>query len=220
MNRASTPVDPRSRNWVWYGFQLLLQNLFVFCFRYRVAGLEKLPDGGALLLINHQSFVDPLVAAVAMQRPVSYLARHNLFQIPILGWILRHTYVMPIRRGSAGTESIRLAVERLQQGYYVGLFPEGTRSRDGKLQEIKPGFMAIVKRAKVPVIPVGVAGAIRAFPRGAMIVRPYTVRVVIGDPISVEEAEQLTQRGREQEFLDRVRTGIQTCLTEAENWLD
>ncbi|HWL09297.1 MAG TPA: lysophospholipid acyltransferase family protein [Planctomicrobium sp.] len=214
-----TTVDPRHRNWVWRSIQLLMQNIFVFWFRYRITGLERLPDGGALLLVNHQSFIDPLVVAVGMKRPVSYLARHDLFRVPVIGWILKNTYVMPIRRDSAGTESIRLAVDRLQQGYYVGLFPEGTRTRDGSLQEIKPGFLAILRRVKVPVVPVGVAGAIDAYPRGALFIRPYPVRVSIGDPITVEEVQELTQRGREQELLERIRSSMLQSLSEANDML-
>jgi len=212
-------VDPQARNWVWRVIQLLMQNVFVFWFRYRVAGLEKVPPGGALLLMNHQSYIDPLVVAVAMKRPVSYLARHDLFRVPVIGWILKNTYVMPIRRDSAGSESIRLAVERLQQGYLVGLFPEGTRSRNGELQEFKPGFLAILRRVNVPVIPVGIAGAIDAYPRGALVVRPYPVRVVIGDPISGEEVQSLSQRGREKEFLQRIRSSIEQSLEQANRML-
>jgi 1-acyl-sn-glycerol-3-phosphate acyltransferase len=218
MNASAAEVDPHARNWVWRIIQLLMQNLFVFCFRYRISGAEKLPVGGALLLINHQSFIDPLVVAVALKRPVSYLARHNLFDVPVIGWILKNAYVMPIRRESAGTESIRAAVERLKQGYLVGIFPEGTRSRDGHLQEIKPGFLAIVRRGQVPVIPIAVAGAGQAYPRGALLTRPVTVRVVVGDPITVEEAAGLTQRGREGEFLNRITRDLQNCLEQAESW--
>ncbi len=219
MTATESTVNPRSRNWIWRGYQLLMQNIFVFWFRYRVEGLQHLPEGGALLLINHQSFIDPLVVAVAMKRPVSYLARHDLFKIPFVGWILKNTYVMPIRRDSAGTESIRRAVERLDQGYLVGLFPEGTRSPDGRLQDIKPGVLSIIRRADVPIIPVAVAGAINAFPRGSVFVRPYPVRVVIGEPITQEELVTLKQRGHEQEFLERIRKAIQGCLDRANSLL-
>ncbi len=215
MNETARTVDPRHRNWIWRSFQVLVQTVFVVWFRYRANGIDRLPEGSALLLVNHQSFIDPLAVAVGMKRPVSFLARHNLFQVPVIGWILKNTHVMPIRRESAGTESIRLAVERLQQGFYVGLFPEGTRSRDGSLGEIKPGFLSILRRANVPIIPVGVAGAIDAFPRGAIFIRPFPVRVFFGDAITAEEVQELTQRGREKEFLERIRTSMQHALDEA-----
>ncbi|WP_437194152.1 lysophospholipid acyltransferase family protein [Planctomicrobium sp. SH527] len=215
----SGKVDPHVRNLLWRVIQIAFQMFFIIWFRYRVKGLERLPKGGALLLVNHQSFIDPLVVAVGMKRPVSYLARHDLFHIPVIGWILKNTYVIPIRRESAGTESIRLAVERLKQGYFVGLFPEGTRSRDGELQEIKPGFLSIVRRAQVPVVPIAIAGAIKALPRGAKWVRPAPVRVVIGEPLPAEEAQALAQRGREDEFMQWLRTSLQTNLDIANDWI-
>jgi 1-acyl-sn-glycerol-3-phosphate acyltransferase len=173
-----------------------------------------------LLLVNHQSVLDPLVVAVALHRPVSYLARHELFSIPIVGWVLRNTYVMPIHRQSAGTESIRQSIERLQQGYYVGIFPEGTRSVDGKLHELKPGFLAIARRARVPVIPVAVAGTGFAFPRHGWCLRPWPVRVVVGEPLPERIIDQLSQRGREKEFLLEVESRLRNCLEQAQAWLD
>ncbi|WP_437224391.1 lysophospholipid acyltransferase family protein [Planctomicrobium sp. SH661] len=218
MSGEPVSVDPLHRNWIWRGFQLLMQNLFVFVFRYRVRGKDLLPEGGALLLINHQSFIDPLVTAVSFKRPVSYLARHNLFHVPVIGWILRNTYVMPIRRDAAATESIRLAVQRLQQGYYVGIFPEGTRSRDGRLQELKPGFLAIIRRTEVPIVPVGIAGAGDAYPRGCLIPRARNVRVVIGSPIGSDEVRRLSQRGREEEFISVIRQRLEAAMAEADAW--
>jgi len=213
-----TIVDPCRRNWVWRVIQAVLQIVFVFWLRYRVAGLERLPSGGALFLSNHQSHLDPMLIAASFSRPVSYLARHNLFHVPIIGWILRNTYVMPIRRESAGTESIRLSVERLNQGYYVGMFPEGTRSRDGRLGEIKTGFLAITRRAAVPIIPVGIGGANLTFPRGAWFPRPRTVRVVLGDPIPAETVAELSRKGREREFVEEVTARIQACIDAADRW--
>jgi 1-acyl-sn-glycerol-3-phosphate acyltransferase len=196
-----------------------MQNVFVFWLRYRVEGLEKLPEkGGALLLANHQSYIDPLLVAAGMRRPVSYLARHNLFQVPVIGWILRNTYVMPIRRESAGADSIRESVRRLEHGYYVGMFPEGTRTRDGRLGEMKPGFVALVRRTRVPVVPVGIAGAFEAFPKGSFWMRPRTVRVVFGVPFSVEEVSALTAKGQEQVFVEELTRRIQSCVDRAEDW--
>jgi len=220
MNTTNSSVDPHARNWVWRSFQLLMQNVFVFAFRYRIRGAEQLPDGGALLLMNHQSFIDPLVVAVSFQRPVSYLARHNLFSVPLIGTILRNAYVIPIRRNAASTESIRAAIERLKQGYYVGLFPEGTRSQDGLLHEMKPGFLAIVRRASVPIIPIGIAGAGTAYPRGVVFIRPRTVRVVVGQPFSAEEVREYCEAGKEAELMADIRFHLEQAMQSARSWID
>lgn len=206
---------PLRRNCLWFSLQMIAQLVFTIWFRIRAAGRENLPTGGALLLINHQSFLDPLMVGVSLRRPVSYLARENLFRVPILGWVLRQTYVMPISRESAGTESLRESIRRMEHGFLVGIFPEGTRSVDGSLSEIKPGFVALVRRAKVPVIPVGVAGTHDAFPRGAWFPRPRRIRIVFGVPMDPDQLMALCQKGRETELIAWTRQSIQTCLDQA-----
>ena len=218
MTHPEAAPDPHERNWIWRIVQLILQNVFVSWFRYRARGQEHLPESGALLLINHQSYLDPLLVGLPLRRPVSYLARDNLFRVPIVGWILKNTYVMPIRREAAGTESIRKSIERLQQGYYVGIFPEGTRTRDGRISPLKPGFVALVRRTDVPVIPVGIAGAHQAFPKGSWWMKPLPIRVVFGPPISASEVARLCVRGRESEFVDVIRNRLEDCLRQAEAW--
>lgn len=215
---ASPLPHPRNSNWIWRGFQLLLQNLFVFWLDYRSRGMEQLPASGALLLSNHQSFLDPLLIGLPLDRPVSYLARHNLFRVPVIGWILRNTYVMPINREAAGTESIREAVRRMQHGFLVGIFPEGTRSRDGELGEIKPGFIALVRHGKLPVVPVGIAGGTDVMPRGAILPRRGRVRVVFGRPLPADEVLRLSRRGSETQLVELARQRLQECLSDAEDW--
>ena len=211
----STLPDPNHRNWVWFSLQQICQVLFTVWFRYRAYGIENLPESGALLLINHQSFLDPLMVGMPLRRPVSYIARENLFRIPILGYLIRNTYVMPISRESAGTESIRESVRRLEHGFLVGIFPEGTRSQDGQLRDMKPGFVALVRRASVPVIPVGVAGAFEAFPRGAWFPRPSKIRIVYGRPLDPTRLAELCQKGREADLVELSSVAIQECLDTA-----
>ncbi|QDU38318.1 1-acyl-sn-glycerol-3-phosphate acyltransferase [Maioricimonas rarisocia] len=215
----TNPGDPLRRNWLWFSLQQLLQILFVFVFRYRARGYEKLPPGGALLLINHQSMLDPLLVGLPLKRPVSYVARENLFHVPIVGWILKRTYVMPINRESAGTQIIRESTKRMKQGFLVGLFPEGTRTNDGNLGPLKPGFVALVRRAGVPVFPVGIAGAYRIMPRGCLFPRPRKVRVVFGDPLTEDELREGLQRGNEERLVELVTSRIDECAREAREWL-
>ena len=214
VERAPLP-DPVRRNWIWFIAQQVAQFFFTIWFQMRSFGMENLPQGGALLLINHQSFLDPLMVGLPLPRPVSYVARDNLFRIPILGWLLRRTYVIPISRERGGTESLRESIRRLEHGFLVGVFPEGTRSLDGKLREMKPGFVSLVRRAKVPVIPVGVAGAYESFPRDSKFPRPGKIRVVYGKPMDPVRLAELSQPGRETELLAWTRESIQVCLDQA-----
>ncbi|RLS57703.1 MAG: 1-acyl-sn-glycerol-3-phosphate acyltransferase [Planctomycetota bacterium] len=213
---AAPPLpDPLRRNWVWWCIQKTCQLLFTIWFRYRARGIENLPAGGALLLVNHQSFLDPLLVGLPLTRPVSYLARDNLFGVPLVGWVLRSTYVMPIRREGAGTESIRESIRRMEHGFLVGIFPEGTRSEDSQLGELKPGFLALIRRVKVPVIPVAVAGAFEALPRGAWFPRPRSIRVAFGAPLDATRLAELSKKGRESELLRWTSEAIEQCLGEA-----
>lgn len=212
--------SPYRRSLVWWVCQMLMRPVFVFWLRYRARGVGKIPArGGALLVINHESSLDPLMAGLPLSRPVSFLARDSLFRIPGLGWLLRQTYVMPISREAASTASIKSAVQRMQHGFLVGIFPEGTRGTGEELGEIKPGFIALLRRARVPVYPVGIAGTGAAYPRGAWFIRPRRVRVVFGDPLSCEELEPLTQHGHEAELISEVRERMLACRAEADRWL-
>jgi 1-acyl-sn-glycerol-3-phosphate acyltransferase len=196
---------------------MVFRAFFYTWLRYRSRGMEKIPaTGGGLLLINHQSYLDPMLAGLPLTRPISYLARDSLFRVPLIGWILRHTHVKPINREAASSAVIRETVQRMEQGFLCGVFPEGTRSADGKVGPFKPGFIALIRRADVPIYPIGVAGAYEALGRGSWFLKPRRVAVVYGDPILPEQLKELAQRGREDELVAYVRQRIIDCQAEAE----
>lgn len=205
---------PERRNAVWLISQMFLRVVFHGWTGYRARGQEHIAHGGGLLLLNHQSFLDPVLVGLPLTRPICYLARDSLFRVPLLGAYLRQVQVMPINRESAGTGSIRQAVGRMKVGYLVGVFPEGTRSADGRLGELKPGFVALVRRAGVPVYPVGIAGAHEALPRGGRWLRPKPIRVVFGEPFPADELS-----GSPEEITSRAEQRIAACVKEAEDWL-
>lgn len=219
MTDFPTETQPERRNWVWFSIQVVLRLLFTVWLRYRARGHREIPyRGGMLLVINHQSFLDPLLVGLPLSRPVSYLARDNLFRVPVIGWILRNTYVLPINRESASAAALRAMIARLQAGFWVGIFPEGTRSVDGQLGAIKPGFLAMLRRAKVPVCPVGIAGAQRALGRNAKWLRPAKVRVVFGEPIPPEQIAAALEQG-EGVILELIRSRLADCVQRADDWL-
>lgn len=184
--------------------------------RVNCSGLENLDNTrGGMLLVNHQSFLDPLLAALWLTRPVSYLARDSLFKLPVLGWLLRRTYAVPISREAARGGSIRLAVERMEQGYLIGIFPEGTRSSGTEVRDFRPGFLAMVRRTNQPVYPVGIVGADRVMPRGAWFIRPGKIQVVYGTPFTPEEMANL-QNGDDTAFCELARQRVSECVTLAE----
>lgn len=212
--------SPQRRTWLWIVSQAVLQIVLAIWLRYRARGAAQIPaEGGGLVLGNHQSYLDPILVGLPLSRPISYLARKTLFDVPLLGWILRHTYVMPLSRDTAGAAGIRETLRRLDDGFLVGIFPEGTRSPDGTLGTLKPGFAALIRRTSVPIYPVGIAGAHRALGRGSWFVKPHRVRVVFGEPLTKETIVELCQRGREADLVEAVRQRIAACHHEAEEWL-
>jgi len=218
---ADSSPHPTRRNIVWLTLQYIMRVVFMFWLRFQVRGLENIPmTGGGLVLINHQSFLDPPLVALALQRPVSYLARDSLFRVPVIGWILRSTCVMAINRDAASTASIRMALQRMNDGFLVGLFPEGTRSNDGNVGEFKPGFISLIRRSNVPVYPVGIAGTHEAMPRGGVRFWPQKVRVVYGKQLCPDEVSRLSVKGNEDKLIAFVRSAVEACKDEAQAWRD
>jgi 1-acyl-sn-glycerol-3-phosphate acyltransferase len=197
--------------------QYLLRVMTIFVFRLRVRGKNNIPKlGGGLLLINHQSFLDPVLLGT-FGRPFSYLARDTLFPVPLVGWVLRNTYVIPINRDAASTITIREALKRMEAGFTVGIFPEGTRSQDGSVREFKPGFISLIRRSKLPVYPVGIAGAHLAMARNKGLKwRP--IRIVVGKALCPQKLIELSKKGREKELIEFARQSVIDCQTEAEEW--
>lgn len=216
---APAAESPTRRNWTWWTLQIIAQVVFAIWLRFRARGLENIPpSGGGLVLGNHCSFLDPLLIGLHLRRPVSFLARDSLFRIPVIGWILKNTYVKPINRENASTATIRETVKRLEEGFLCGMFPEGTRSENGEVGEFKPGFIALARRMELPIYPVGIAGTHQAMGRKSLILKPYRVRLVFGKPIQPEEIAALKERGREQEFVAFIRERVVACHREAEAW--
>jgi len=161
---------------------------FTLLFRFRAWGVENVPrEGGALLVANHQSFLDPPAVGLALSRVVHYVARASLFRFPFLGWLLREQRAIPIERGAGDLAAIRAAVDVLRRGGLLALFPEGTRSRDGSVGAFQPGFAVVAARARAPVVPVAIDGAFEAWPRWRRVPCWGRVRVMYGDPVPPPE---------------------------------
>jgi 1-acyl-sn-glycerol-3-phosphate acyltransferase len=161
-------------------------------FRARIEGSKNFPlTGGGLICANHQSYLDPIIVGMACNREMCYVARESLFQWTILRWLLTWYDTIPIRREGLGLSAIKEVLRRLRRDELVLIFPEGTRTDDGEIGELKPGFCAIVRRAKTPLIPVAIDGAYQIWPRDRKWPRPGKIAVCIGEPIQVEAMDSL-----------------------------
>jgi 1-acyl-sn-glycerol-3-phosphate acyltransferase len=163
--------------------------LCIALFDLRVDHRERLPrTGGVLVISNHQSFLDPILAAVGLGRPLHPMARETLFRFPPFAALIRSLYAFPVRRSSADLGAVREALRRLKDGAAVLMFPEGTRTLDGSIGPLQGGPITIAARAGVPVVPMVIDGAFEAWPRSNRLPRPHRVRVVYGKALSAAEA--------------------------------
>lgn len=210
--------SPTQRSRMWRFLQFLFRGICCTYLQYRARGVERMPAGGALLVANHQSYLDPLLICVPLNRPISFLARDSLFRAPIVGWILKNTLVLPVNQAAPTTVSIRAMIDRIKAGFYVGMFPEGTRTPDGKMCEIKPGMLAIVKRIDAPICPIGIAGGYESYPMHAAWPRPAKIRVVFGPPIPANELVERWKRDGEEATLKFLGERIGECVEEAYRW--
>lgn len=141
-----------------------------------VSGLEHIPRQGPLLLVsNHISWVDPVLLACwltpATGRPISWMGKAEAMRWPVVGWFLRMNGVFGVRRGAADLEAFRLAERVLSDGRILGIYPEGTRSRDGRLRPFRDGAALLALRSGVPVHPVAVSGTDGLWRKGALLPR-------------------------------------------------
>lgn len=168
----------------WLGFRAL----FAVCFRWRVFNAERVPQtGGVILASNHASFLDPPLVGAGLNRGINFLARDSLFRFPGMGALLRSWRVVPVDRDGGGAAGLKAILERLLAGGGIILFPEGTRTPDGRLQKARSGIGLTVVKSSAPVVPVRVFGTFEAYGRNHKFPRPKKVAVKYGEPMRFEK---------------------------------
>jgi 1-acyl-sn-glycerol-3-phosphate acyltransferase len=191
------------RQGCWWSYILLLGG--------RAWGHRNVPrSGGVLLVCNHQSFLDPMLATLALPRQCSYMARDSLFRNSTFRRLIESLNAFPVRRGEADLRAIKETIRRLRDGYAVLIFPEGTRSASGQMGPIQPGVAMLAQRAGVPVAPMAIDGACDVWPRDSKLPRAGKVQVKYGRPFSVEEIASMSP----QQLVDSCRQRIQGLLDE------
>jgi 1-acyl-sn-glycerol-3-phosphate acyltransferase len=158
-------------------------------FNIRHYGQENVPAGGALLASNHQCFFDPAFVSVGLGRSIYFFARASAFDTPLVGWVIRHTHAFPVVRGQGDTKAYRKTVGLLSSGERVLVFPEGTRTSDGRIGEMKPGVVSMAQRAGCPIVPVAIRGGFSVWPRHRALPGMGQVKVAFGVPFGAGQGK-------------------------------
>lgn len=198
---------------VWYEIvRYLLWLIGLLLFRVRCGGREHVPaTGGVLILANHQSLLDPPLLGMVIPREINYVARDTLFDNKLLAPLIRSVNAIPIDRDGLGLAGLKETLRRLKRGEIVILFPEGTRTPDGEIQPLKPGFSALVTRTGACILPMALEGSYQAWPRRQPVPLPNLVQIEIGPPLSAAEASKLDER----QLIAEVDRRIRECFAEA-----
>ncbi|WP_342432145.1 lysophospholipid acyltransferase family protein [Neobacillus sp. FSL H8-0543] len=177
----------------FYSFaKSVVYSVFKPLYRMEVIGVEDFPkEGGVLLCANHIHNFDPLVVGINAPRPVHYMAKEEIFNVPVLGNIVRKCNAFPVKRGMGDREALRTGMKILKDGHVFGLFPEGTRSKTGDIGKGLAGAGFFALRSDALVIPCAIIGPYKSFSK---------LKVVYGKPIAMDElkkskasAEQVTE---------------------------
>ncbi|MEP0915209.1 1-acyl-sn-glycerol-3-phosphate acyltransferase [Leptolyngbya sp. DQ-M1] len=170
-------------------------------FRGRIYGAENVPKQGRLLVVsNHASDFDPPLLSCAIGRPVAYMAKEELFNVPVLKQAIKAYGAYPVKRGTADRSAMKAAMASIESGWATGVFLDGTRTTDGRIADPKLGAAWIAAKTNSPLIPVSLWGTHQIFKPGSAIPRPVPITIRIGEVIDApqssdrSELEEITQR--------------------------
>ena len=163
---------------------LLVFPVFRLLFRGHTQGNENVPKYGSLVVVsNHGSHLDPPLLGHALGRPVSFMAKAELFKIPLIGSIIRMCGAYPVKRGASDREAIRTATKRLNQGWAIGVFLDGTRQVDGRCNNPLSGAALLAARSGSKLLPVAIVNSHRALGVKSIFPRLIPLYLCIGSPI-------------------------------------
>jgi 1-acyl-sn-glycerol-3-phosphate acyltransferase len=195
----------------WRAAQALAQILTRLLFALKVQGRENIPRrGGALIVSNHQSNLDPVVMAAFLERPLNFVGKSELFGNRIAAWFMRWLNAFPIRQGKGDVGALKETIHRLREGHMLNIFPEGSRSPDGEIHAFQRGVALIIRRTKAPVIPAVIVGSYKAWPIHRCIWRASPIRVKFGRPMNLDGLES------DEEITAAIETEVRRMFAEIE----
>ncbi len=183
-------------------------------FRIRFVGVEHVPSAGPVVLApNHVSFMDPVLITIPIHRPLHYMTLEPFFRVPFLGALIRWCRAFPVREDEADRQAVRTAIRLLRAGEALGIFPEGGRTPDGRLQPFRPGAFRLALQMEAPIVPVTIQGAFEAWPVGRRLPRPGRITVTYHPPLTRKDLPPDADRKVQPELLaELVRRRIGEAL--------
>jgi len=177
--------------------QRIVRSLWPLIGRLHVTGLDKIPEKGPFLLVaNHQSILDPILIQAVCPRPVHTMAKSTQFAHPVFAWLMPRLKSFPVRRYQVDPQAVRTALRLLSAGEAVGVYVEGERSWDGRLQPPRLGTLRLILKAGVPVVPCTIAGAYEVWPRWDGKLRRGDVHITFGEPLRFPRLDDREARNR------------------------
>lgn len=193
----------------WIGWHLSRLVLAVFG-RCRYIDADNVPKTGPVIIApNHVSYLDPPTAGSGYRRVTHFMAKQELFKIPVLGWLIKAVGSFPVKQHSADRNALKTALDLLSKGEVVCIFPEGTRSLDGRLLPAQAGIGMIALKSRAPVVPVALIGTNRVLPPHSLFFRFGRVTVVYGRPMTFDD---LYDRGLDREAVEEVGRRIMSAI--------
>ena len=182
---------------------VIISILAKLLFSLKVTGQENIPEnGGVIIASNHLSYLDIPIMACSIKRPVNFIGKRELFTVPLLGSLLRILGGLPIDREKIDRAALREIIKRLNAGSIIVIYPEGTRSLNGRLQPGKPGVGLFVRMSGKRVVPAAIQGTDKAMPAGSWLIRPAPVSIKFGRPLDFMEDQGSGVKGQGSRGMD------------------
>lgn len=195
-------------------FRPAVHALSRFYFGLELRGVEHIPATGAVIIVpNHQTYADPPLVTIPVRRPVYYMAWSRLFQVPGLGWCIRRLRAFPVDIEAPDSRATREVIRLLRAGEAVMIFPEGERTRDGRVAPFKPGAFRLAGSLGVPVLPVTIVGGHESWPPGRPWPRRGRLTITYHPPIHPDPSAD--RREAAERLAERTRTVILSAMPAA-----
>ena len=217
MEQPNYPLEPSVAYWAVHApIMMGLRAAFkTFAPNWRVSGRKNVPvRGGVLFAPNHLSDCDPLLVGLSLHRPAWFMAKSELFDIAVLGPMMRFAQAFPVERDSADRAALRRGEQLLKNRQALVIFPEGRLSKTGELQPLLPGITMLAMRAQVPIVPVAIAGSSQLMPYGQLVPRPTleTVHVHFCKPLELGDLSDLPPRAAREESTLRLEKALRAGI--------